>query len=210
MVTCQCGSAARSAPETPAIRAVSPLWSAAPSPSKSKFTPSSDLAPEQRDEGARQGGGCGGRRRQRIQGALAEVVDREHYPLTRRMRPRNEVDQVLALEARPAGPALVETAVGVHADREVGDGRQPGEDEGRRLGQRPVGREGEVLAGGERGLVGLGGRGWRGRARGRGQHGGARRAQLLEHGVAGVGGRAAPARRAARGPSACAPSCDGA
>ncbi len=44
MVICQCGSAARSEPATAVMRLVSPAWSPLPSPSKSKFTPSSDLA----------------------------------------------------------------------------------------------------------------------------------------------------------------------
>ena len=44
MVICQCGSAARSEPATDVIRLVRPAWSPLPSPSKSKFTPSSDLA----------------------------------------------------------------------------------------------------------------------------------------------------------------------
>src|SRR5579859_390920 len=44
MVICQCESAARKALATDVMRLVRPLWSLLPSPSKSKFTPSRDLA----------------------------------------------------------------------------------------------------------------------------------------------------------------------
>ena len=119
MVICQCGSAARSEPATDVMRLVRPAWSPLPSPSKSKFTPSSDLACS-----------SGMSAPDRVAGAVGDDVsasselcpksfDGEHDPLPGRVGPGDQVGQILALEAVPARAALVQRAVGVHADGEV-------------------------------------------------------------------------------------------
>ena len=67
MVICQCGSAARSEPDTDVMRLVSPVWSPLPSPSKSKFTPSSDFDCSNGISVPDNVAGRGGRRRQRVE-----------------------------------------------------------------------------------------------------------------------------------------------
>ena len=148
------------------MRAVRPLRSAEPSPSKSKLTPSRFLALDRRDQRRRQGGG---RRRVRgdlVERRLAEAGHRQHHPVARRMGPGHQVGQVLALVPVPAGAALVEgpVPVGVHA--EVGQGGQVLDIEPARLGERPVGGVAEDLVGLE------GGRGRQGRWRRLGRRGG--------------------------------------
>ena len=48
--------------------------------------------------------GGGGRRRERVERALAEVGHGEHDALARRVGPADQVGQILALEAVPPGP----------------------------------------------------------------------------------------------------------
>ena len=165
IVICQCGSAARSVAATDVMRLVSPAWSPLPSPSKSKFTPSSDLACSSGMRAADKRG----RRRGDDVSASSELWAKSVRVSTTRSPTawarRDQVGEVLALEAVPPGAALVECAVGVHVDGEVGQRRQPGDAERARLRQRPVRGEGEVLASGQRRLVGQRGRRRRRRCR---------------------------------------------
>ena len=171
------------------MRLVRPTWSPLPSPSKSKFTPSSDLAVSNGTSADESVPGRGGRGGERVERTLVEVGHREDDTFARGVGPGDEVGEGLALEAVPARTALVERAVGVHVDGEVGQGGQAGDAEGGRLGQRPVRREGEVLPGGQRRLVDQGGGRGRRRGGGRCERDGRGGAELLEGGVAAVVGQ---------------------
>ena len=91
----------------------------------------------------------------------------------------DEIEEVLALVAIPAGSGIVQRAVGVDPDGEVVDRGEPGEVELRVVGERPVGGEAEHFVRCQGGLVGN--RARRGRGKGAGRRWGEiRRSPIVE------------------------------
>ncbi len=116
-----------------------------------------------REQGGRESGGRRRARRQCVERALVEIVHGEHHPVTGGVRPGDQGGEIGGLVAVPARPRLVERAVGVHPDREVGEGGEAGQVIARGLAEGPVGGEPEDLVAAQRG--GARQRGWCGGGR---------------------------------------------
>ena len=102
------------------------------------------------DQRLRQRGRGGRARGELVERLLIEVVDGQYDTDPGRMGPVDQVDEILALVPVPTGTGLVEGAIGIDPDREVGDRRQSGNVERCALAERPVRREAKDLVTGER------------------------------------------------------------